>query len=54
VKSTITHPSYGAYEVICGHCGEEFEVSVFPEYCVLCGKELTVKPARRESQQEKP
>lgn len=31
---------YGTYEVQCAHCTEEFEISVRPEFCALCGEVL--------------
>jgi hypothetical protein len=40
MKSPITDPGSGGYEVICPYCKEEFEVSVYPDYCVLCGEKL--------------
>jgi len=29
------------YEVHCGHCGNDFSVSMYPQYCVECGEELS-------------
>lgn len=29
------------YEVHCGWCGEDFEVSLYPDYCVVCGRGLS-------------
>ena len=45
----VERADYGRYEVNCPHCKEEFEVSVYPTYCVLCGKQLEEekKPERQ-------
>ena len=39
-KSKVERVAYGAYEVTCGSCKEEFEVSIYPLYCVQCGEKL--------------
>lgn len=45
----IKYDGSGSYEVECPHCKEEFQCSVYPEYCVLCGEKLertaTSKPS---------
>jgi hypothetical protein len=46
-RSKVERVAYGAYEVKCRSCKEEFEVSVCPLYCVLCGEKL-----ERASQKE--
>jgi hypothetical protein len=43
-SETIIDTGSGGYEVICPHCKEEFEVSVYPDYCVLCGEKLEREP----------
>lgn len=32
--------SYGTYEVRCEKCKEEFSVTLYPEYCCMCGEKL--------------
>lgn len=39
-KSTVEHSGYGCYEVACGPCGEEYEVSICPDYCAACGEKF--------------
>jgi rRNA maturation endonuclease Nob1 len=37
---SISRAGFASYEVECPHCGEEFEVSLWPEYCSVCGEKL--------------
>jgi ribosomal protein S27E len=46
-ETTIERAGFSNYDVTCGKCGEEFTVSMYPEYCVACGAELQ-PPKRKE------
>jgi len=38
------------YEVVCQHCKQDFEVSLYPTYCVACGGELEPRPLTKREQ----
>lgn len=37
---SVERKGFASYEVECPHCKEEFEVSLYPEHCVVCGEKL--------------
>jgi rRNA maturation endonuclease Nob1 len=49
----IKPDGYGTYEVTCRSCKEEFTVTVYPEFCVLCGEKLEreARPPAKERAQ---